>query len=204
MEVAMIRDLIAAHRRELAAVLAGLSAQQWDESTLCDGWAVRHVVAHLTMPYRYSAPRFLLGIARAGGSFQRMSDGVARRDGRLPTATLIAALRDNADSPWKPPGGGFQGALTHDVIHGLDITVPLGIERQIPAETMREVLDSITGPGSLRHFGVSVAGKELRATDMDWSRGSGEPVTGRAQDLALALTGRPVVGCTGLVGSTGR
>ena len=128
----MIREWIAADRRELAGVLDGLSAEQWDAPTLCDGWAVRHVVAHLTMPLRYSPPRFLLRLAAAGGRFQKMSDGVARRDGELPRAQLIATLRDRADYPWKPPGGGLESSLTHQVVHGLDITAPLGIERRIP------------------------------------------------------------------------
>src|SRR5450631_1254263 len=159
----MIRDSITAERRELAAMLAGLSAEQWDAPTLCDGWAVRHVVAHLTMPFRYSAPRFVLELAKAGGRFQRMSDAVARRDSALPPAELVAAVRDNAEHSWKPPGGGYEGALTHDVIHGLDITCPLGIERHIPAEPMRTVLDTVAGPKSRRYFGVDTGGLELRA-----------------------------------------
>ena len=101
----MISEWIAADRRDLAEVLDGLTATQWDAPSLCAGWAVRHVVAHLTMPLRYSPPRFLLRLAAAGGSFQKMSDGVARRDGELPRAQLIATLRDRATYPWKPPGG---------------------------------------------------------------------------------------------------
>ena len=187
----MIRDWIAAERRELAVLLDGLSAEQWDAPSLCAGWTVRHVVAHLTMPFRYSTPVFVLKLAAAGGRFQRMSDAVARRDAALPAAQLIAAVRDNAEHPWKPPGGGYQGALTHDVIHGLDISRALGIERDIPAESIRAVLGAVSGPKPRRLFGVDVAGVELRATDLDWSYGSGMPLRGRAQDLALLLTGRP-------------
>jgi uncharacterized protein (TIGR03083 family) len=188
----MITDLIAAERRELAATLGKLSAAQWAAPSLCAGWTVRHVVAHLTMPFRYPAPRFVLELARAGGSFQRMSDKVARRDAAMPTAELIAAVRDNAGHRWKPPGGGYPGALTHDVIHTLDITSPLGIEHQFPAESIRVVLDSVTSPQARKHFGVDLSGTELRAADLDWSYGSGTPLLGRAQDLALLLTGRQV------------
>jgi len=94
----MIRDWIAAERRELAVLLDGLSAEQWDAPSLCAGWTVRHVVAHLTMPFRYSTPVFVLKLAAAGGRFQRMSDAVARRDAALPAAQLIAAVRDNAEA----------------------------------------------------------------------------------------------------------
>jgi uncharacterized protein (TIGR03083 family) len=190
----MIRDWIAAERRELASLLAGLSAEQWDAPTLCDRWAVRHVVAHVTMPFRYPAPRFVLGLVKARGSFQRMSDGVARRDGELPRAQLLAAVADNAQHPWKPPGGGYAGTLTHDVIHGLDIARGLGLQLDIPADPMTVVLGSITSAGSLRHFGVRVDGLRLEATDLGWAFGSGLPVRGRAQDLALVLTGRGAPG----------
>jgi len=188
----VIRDLIAAERRELAALLDGLDAEQWEAPSLCAGWTVRHVVAHLTMPFRYGAPRFVLEMVKSGGRFQRMSDAVARRDAPMPTARLIAAVRDNAEHPWKPPGGGYPGALTHDVIHSLDISVPLGIEHHFPAEALRAVLDSVASPAARRHFGTDIDGVELRAVDIDWSYGSGAPMAGRAQDLALLLTGRRV------------
>jgi uncharacterized protein (TIGR03083 family) len=188
----MIRDWIAADRRDLATVLDGLTAAQWDAPSLCVGWSVRQVMAHLTMPLRYSARDFLLEMVKAGGRFQRMSDGVARRDATLPAAELIAALRDNAEHPWKPPGGGYEAALTHGVIHGFDITGALGIERRIPAEPMRAVLDTVDGAQSRRHFGTRLGDVELQAVDLGWSSGSGAPLLGRAQDLALLLTGRRV------------
>jgi uncharacterized protein (TIGR03083 family) len=188
----MITDWIAADRRDLAAMLDGLSAKQWDAPSLCDGWAVRHVAAHLTMPLRYSVPGFLLRLAAAGGNFQRMSDRVARRDGELPREQLTGALRDKAEYPWKPPGGGFEAALTHEVIHGLDITAALGIGRRVPDHAMIAVLDTVTGPASAKHFGVDASGVELQATDLEWSHGSGAPLRGPAADLVLLLTGRRV------------
>ncbi|WIM93630.1 maleylpyruvate isomerase N-terminal domain-containing protein [Actinoplanes oblitus] len=39
---------IAAQRGDLAEMLAGLSEEQWDAGTLCAGWRVREVVAHVT------------------------------------------------------------------------------------------------------------------------------------------------------------
>jgi hypothetical protein len=119
-----------------------------------------------------------------------MADRCARRDSAAAPAELTAALRDNAEHPWKPPGGGLVGALTHDVIHGLDITVALDIDRKVPADRLAIVLDSITAAGSLKFFGTSLTGIQLRADDTGWSLGSGTPVTGAAQDLALVVCGR--------------
>ncbi|HEY3734103.1 MAG TPA: maleylpyruvate isomerase family mycothiol-dependent enzyme [Streptosporangiaceae bacterium] len=186
-----IRDEIAAERRDLATVLAGLPDEAWDAATLCAGWRVREVAAHITMPFRYSAPRFLAGLAMAGGNFSTMADRSARRDAaQLSAAELTAALADNAAHPWKPPGGGYQGALTHDVIHGLDITVPLGIGRTVPEKRLRMVLAGLATPRGLKFFGADLDGIELRADDLDWTSGSGAPVHGAAQHLLLVLAGR--------------
>jgi uncharacterized protein (TIGR03083 family) len=185
-----LADAIAAERRDLAGLLGRLPPGAWDEPTLCDGWRVREVVAHITMPFRYPAARFAFELARSRGNFNRMADRCARRDAAAPPAELTAALRDNAEHPWKPPGGGLVGALTHDVIHGLDITVALGIDRTVPAGRLAIVLDSITGARSLKFFGASLSGIQLRASDTGWSFGSGTLVTGAAQDLALVVCGR--------------
>ena len=45
---------------------------------MCAGWRVREVVAHMTMPFRMSVPRFGLEMAKARGDFNRMADVVAR------------------------------------------------------------------------------------------------------------------------------
>ncbi len=186
-----IQKMIAAQRGDLAELLAGLPGQRWDEPTLCAGWRVAEVVAHITMPFRYSSRRFLLEPAKSRGNFNQMADRRARKDAReLTVAELTAALANNVNHPWKPPGGGYIGALTHDVIHGLDITVPLGIGWAVPADQLGTILPSMTTPKIIRYFGTDVSGVELRATDIDWAFGSGSPVMGSAQDLALVLCGR--------------
>ncbi|MFC9691915.1 maleylpyruvate isomerase family mycothiol-dependent enzyme [Kribbella sp. NPDC056951] len=185
-----IRELVAGERSDLVEVLAGLPEEDWDKPSLSAGWRVREVVAHITMAYRYSTPRVLLGIAKAGGSFNRFSDRAARADtAALSNAELLACLRENINHPWKPPGGGYEGALSHDVIHGLDMTVALGIDRQVPLERLRVVLGGL-GPKHLKYFGVDLPNTELRATDLDWSYGAGEVLTGTAQELVLLVSGR--------------
>ncbi|WP_328323900.1 maleylpyruvate isomerase family mycothiol-dependent enzyme [Kribbella sp. NBC_00382] len=185
-----IRQLIAAERHELATLLKELPSDQWDAPSLCEGWRTREVVAHLTMPYRYSTSRFLLELAKSGGQFNTMSDRVARRDAaELSTAELTDCLAANVDHPWKPPGGGFEGALSHDVIHGLDITVALGIDRTVPPERMRIVLGGLS-PKHLKYFGVDLTGTQLKATDLDWTYGTGTPFEAPAQDLLLKVCGR--------------
>jgi len=202
-------DVIAAHRRALADTLSQLTADQWRGASLCAGWTPAHVLAHLTMPFRISGPDFMAGLQRCGGDFTKFSDEIAARDSQLPPADLVDALKDNADNPWAPPGGGLVGALSHDVIHGLDITWPLSLPQEIPDRAMTMVLDSITSPlapearairaaelqaeaDGATLFGFPLAGIAVRATDLDWSAGHGEELAGRSRDLLPLLAGRLV------------
>ncbi|MEU5883873.1 maleylpyruvate isomerase family mycothiol-dependent enzyme [Spirillospora sp. NPDC047279] len=186
-----LRTEIAAERGALAALLGALEPADWDRPSLCEGWRVREVAAHITTSYRSSGARFLWELAKGGGRMNRVLDKMARRDAAaIPAADLHAALRDNTTHPWKPPGGGYAGALTHDVVHGLDITVALGLERRVPQERLRVVLEGMATPRGVRYFGADLDGVRLAADDMDWSYGSGTPVTGAAQDLLMVLAGR--------------
>ena len=185
-------DLIAAERRALADVLGGLSAAQWQAPSLCAGWTVAHVVAHLTMPFRITPEEVALGMQQAHGQFSEFSDAVANRDSKLPQAELVTALRANAENPWSPPGGGLAGALSHDIIHGLDITWPLSIDYPIASQAMVTVLGLSAGEGGQSLFGVPLDGIELRAADLGWSAGTGAPLVGQSRDLLLLIAGRPI------------
>ena len=181
---------VTAERRAFSDVLEGLQEAQWNAPSLCSGWRVREVVAHMTMPFRYGAPRFLGEMVRSGGNFARMADRVARRDARAPIGTLLDGWRTNVANPWKPPGGGLEGALTHDVVHGLDITIPLGIEHPVGERALRVVLDHATSPLNRKHFGLDLAGTRLEADDLDWTFGDGEPLRGAARHLLMVLMDR--------------
>lgn len=187
----ILRESVAAEYLDLAAILEGVPQSSWDAPSLCAEWRTREVVAHLTMPTRYSKARFMIELARATGNFNRMADRCAKRDAATHTSERLAtALRDDKLHAWKPPGGGYEGALTHVVIHGLDITVSLGLDRRVPDSRLREVLEVVVGSRSLKFLGANLDGVELRADDLDWSFGAGSTVSGQAQDLALVLCGR--------------
>ncbi|MFF0744664.1 maleylpyruvate isomerase family mycothiol-dependent enzyme [Streptomyces sp. NPDC004111] len=191
-DTAAVRAAVAAERRELADLLDALPAERWEEPTLCAGWRVREVAAHMSFGFRYPLPRMLKELVRARGGLDRMTDRVARREAELLSRRELAdALRENAHHPWKPPVGGYPAALGHDVVHGLDIAIPLGLERRVPEDRLRIVLGTAS-PRGTRFFGARLEGVELRADDLDWSYGSGSVVSGPAQDLVVLLFGRKV------------
>jgi uncharacterized protein (TIGR03083 family) len=207
-------DVVAAHRRALADALDELSAEQWRGTSLCEGWTPAHVLAHQTMPFRITEQDYLAGIQRCGGDFTRFSDEMAETDSKLPPADLVAVLRDNADNPWSPPGGGLAGALSHDVIHGLDISWPLSLSYVIPEEAMTTVLGMMTSPlvldtdedpaaevqtnaaeataGRTSIFGFPLDGIRVVATDIAWTAGTGAELTGASRDLLPLLAGRRI------------
>lgn len=190
MENHEIQSLVGPQYAALADLLAAQPATIAERPSLCDGWAVKNVVAHLTMAVRYDQATFLQELAAAGNSFPVLSDKIAERDGELPFSDLVENLRSETMASWAPPGGGAIGALSHVVIHGLDITSAVDLPRTADDDATRVVLDGLVG-GVSAAFGVDPAQRTLRAVDLDWSFGSGPLVETTAADLVLALAGRP-------------
>ena len=133
----------------------------------------------------------MIGAAvKYGFRINTMLDREARRLGASPTTQLVGTLREVAGSHNLPPGTKPANLLADLVIHTQDIRRPLGMPRDIPPERLRSVADmSVSSTG----FGVKkrIKGLKLRATDLDWSAGSGPEVTGPAEALILAMNGRP-------------
>lgn len=175
--------------RGLADLLESATDETWDRPSLCAGWLVRHVVAHVTMPARMTPEQFGAEMAAAGGDFAVLSDTVAARDAALPVRDQLAALRSPALHGWQPPGGGAAGALSHAVIHSLDVTVPLDRPALAPEPALVSVLDQLTAAGGA-FFGLDLTGLRLEADDTGWAWGSGEGVRADAGRLVVLLAGR--------------
>jgi uncharacterized protein (TIGR03083 family) len=185
-----LRPMIGAAYAALADLLDALPAAAWDTPSLCEGWRVREVVAHMTMAARYDEAAFMAELRESDFDFTRLSNRVASRDGALPTDELVSNLRSDVMRHWTPPGGGVHGALNHAVIHSLDVTAPLGRPRCSSDAAMHVVLDDLTGGGIHSHFGTDISGQRFEATDLDWSYGSGPALRGPAEGIAAHLCGR--------------
>lgn len=184
-----LKPLAAAERRDLADLLETLTPEQWGTPSLCAGWSVHQVAAHVVsyeeLSMRQMAGRFVKGRLNLTGA---NAAGVEEYAGRSPEQ-IIALLRTHA----VPHGitAGFGGAigLTDCTIHQQDIRRPLGLPREIPAERLRPVLDFLPrarvlpAPRNMR-------GLRLVATDLDWSHGTGPELSGPGEALLMALAGR--------------
>ncbi|HEX5252636.1 MAG TPA: maleylpyruvate isomerase family mycothiol-dependent enzyme [Mycobacterium sp.] len=189
---------IAAERGALADDLADLTPGQWDTPSLCAGWTVRDIVAHLSATASLNPATFFLGIAKAKFKFDKFAnDQIAKHRGADPAATL-AEFRGLQNSTSAPPGPKTSW-LGEVVVHGADVRRPLGISHTYPPDAVRQAIDFYKGSNMLLGSKNRVAALALSATDDDWRHGEGEAVEGPLLSLLLAMTGRAAA-CDDLVG----
>lgn len=182
---------IAAERNGLADMLEGLPEDAWEHPSLCAGWRVRDVAAHLALAATISAPRAFVEFVRARGDFNRMIRDTAIRHARRPIPEIIAEIRAAAASRRLAPSTKPLDPLFDALVHGQDIAVPLGIERVMPREAARVCTTHIWERGFPFHARRRLHGLRLVATDIDWSIGEGKVVAGPIQALLLLVSGRP-------------
>jgi uncharacterized protein (TIGR03083 family) len=180
---------IHSERKALAADLDGISAKAWDTPSLCDGWSVRDVVAHMTAATKLSAPKFFGALIGSGFSFERVqAKGIAANRGASPDETL-ANFKAQLDSTGRPPGP-VETMLGETIIHPEDIRRVLRIQHTYPAESLVQVADFLKKSNLIIGTKRRIAGLGLEATDADWRHGDGPTVRGPMLDLVMAMTGR--------------
>ncbi|MFN2540031.1 MAG: maleylpyruvate isomerase family mycothiol-dependent enzyme [Mycobacteriales bacterium] len=180
---------IHAERRALADDLADLTAEQWRTPSLCAGWTVQDVLAHQVGTACMNPPQFIGKMIGAGFNFARFADKeVAKQSAGGPAATL-ERFREATDRTSAPPGPKVTW-LGEAIVHSEDIRRPLGIKREYPRDAVLQVLDFYRNSNAIIGTKRRIAGLTLKATDVEWSHGSGPLVEGPALSLLLAATGR--------------
>jgi len=116
----MIHD----ERARSADMLESLSPEQWTADTLCQGWNVHVVAAHMMIAGEQTTGRFFKGLLASGFRFNVMMDRAARDGARLPTSEIIARIRARTTTTNKPPAAAM-AMLGEVVVHGTDIRQPL-------------------------------------------------------------------------------
>jgi uncharacterized protein (TIGR03083 family) len=187
-----IWPVVHAERRALADDLGGLPPERWTTPSLCDGWSVQDVVAHMTATATMTPPRFLAKMAAAGFRFPQMADKEVARVGAGGPAGTLSQFRAAERSTSSPPGP-KPSWLGETLVHGEDIRRPLGIRHDYPVDAVTRVIDFYAGSNVLIGGKKRVAGVTLKATDADWSHGAGPVVEGPAISLLLATAGRKAV-----------
>ncbi len=184
-----IWPVVHAERRALAEDLAGLTPEQWRTPSLCPGWTVHDVLAHMVATAKETPPAFLAGMVTSGFRMSRFTEKrIATERAGGPAATL-AAFRAVETATSAPPGPKLSW-LGEAMVHAEDIRRPLGIRHDYPLAAVTAVTEFYAGSNVLIGGKRRVAGLTLKATDTDWAHGSGPLVEGPAASLMLATTGR--------------
>src|SRR5215213_3665078 len=181
-------NAIRTERASLVDALAGLSDDAWQQPSLCVGWSVREVVAHLISTAQMTPPRFFGRMIASGFRFQAMTAANIRRvlDGRS-DAELVTLYRSLVDARTAPPGPALSW-LGETIVHGEDIFRALGEYREHPAEHLTAVADSYASSNLLIGAKNRISGLRLKATDTDWSHGDGPEAAGPMIALVMAMT----------------
>ena len=179
-------------RRALLGDLEGVAGERWASPSLCPGWDVHDVLAHLVDGAKTTRWSFLRDLAAARFDFDRCNaTGIARARAADPTGTLaeFSAVLDRSTTALAP----LPTRLVEVIVHAEDIRRPLGISHHYPVAAVLPALQfqlktSVgIGGGKQRADGL-----RLVATDAAFESGSGPEVRGTALALLLVVSGRPV------------
>ena len=185
-------------RARTADLLEHLTDEQWRNASLCQGWTVREVAAHLTLQQQRIRdvaafvarnPRMLRSV-----TLNAVIHDSAVVQSRLPTDEIIGRIRAMIGSRRHNAFVTPLETLTDILVHSQDIAVPLDLELEMPASPSALAAtrrwDTRAGRLATVFRTLPLEGYRLTATDADWTRGQGPEVAGPIGALLLLLTGR--------------
>jgi uncharacterized protein (TIGR03083 family) len=181
---------IHSERKALMADLDGLTEQQWATPSLSAGWSVRDVIAHMTAAAKLTPPKFFGSLIGSGFRFEGVQAKGIATEGGDSGAEALSRFGEVLASTKRPPGP-VDTMLCETIVHAEDIRRPLGIAHDYDSEWVTRGADFYRGSNLIIGGKKRAAGLTFRATDADWTAGSGPEVTGPAISLLLAISGRP-------------
>lgn len=181
--------LVHGERAAIANDLAGLSAEQWHQGTLCGRWDVEQVLAHLTAAASLNQSQWIRSIIssrfRPDVHNQRRLE---EHRGNTPAETLDR-FRTVINSSIAPSSH-TPAYLGEVVVHAQDIRHPLGLTHTPSIDALTPVAEFY----ARRDFAVKshthAAGLQLKADDGPFVAGTGPLVTGPTLALVMAMAGR--------------
>jgi uncharacterized protein (TIGR03083 family) len=205
---------IGQERRELVLLCSRLTPEEWETPSLCEGWKVRDVVAHIIGTEHDRATYLTAG-------FDQANQKIVEKYRSLPTNILTTRLAEVAN-----PGLVAQ-AVPHIIlfdnwVHQQDIRWVVGPHRQREQdpERLKIILDWLVTPMDANKGAGAISpgprwvlaglsklfsrltgpkpepekeetGLQFVATDLDWRTGKGALVSGPAEAIIMALAKRP-------------
>ena len=189
---AAVWPAVHSERQALIEDLEPLTPEQWAAPSLCPGWDIHDVLAHLVDTAKTTRLGFLRQMIAAKFDFDRANaHGITRERAATPEATL-AEFRRIREATKTPPAAPAT-RLVEAIVHGEDIRRPLGLTGTYPSESVDAALHYQLKTGASLGGGRERAvGFRLQATDSQFEHGSGPGVRGTSLALLMAVSGRPV------------
>ncbi len=189
---AAVWQTVHSERRQLVVDLSDLRDVQWHLPSLCAGWDVHDVLAHLVDTAQTSRTSFVRDLVAARMDFDRANENGIAREKRQDPQDTIDALKEAADLTRTPPAN-LATRLVEAIVHGEDIRRPLGIAGTYPEPAIAQALaHQLRTPVSFGGGRERATGVRLidRRTGAAW--GMGDDVEADAINLLLAVSGRRV------------
>ena len=184
-----VRRLAREERADFAAFLATLSPQQWQAPTLCAGWLVRDVVAHVISYDDLDTRRLLAWVIQGRLRLEGINAAALARYNTRRPEELLALLTDHPQPRGVPAVLGGRVGLVEALIHQQDIRRPLGLPRTIPPERLLPALRTALITPDIGNV-WRIRGVRLVATDLAFTAGIGPEARGPAEALLMTIAGR--------------
>ena len=190
MDIETLWGHIHRERRYLADVLKELSAEEWAHDSLCAGWTVQDVAAHIISSPQIRWRDFPAVVIRGGFSYNRMIFREAKRLGQAPVEHILADYATYDGSRHYPPMTSPVEPLTDILVHTQDILRPLGRHHDVPAAAAATAADRSRRLAMFLGSRRVVRSVRMIATDTDWDRGTGPVIEGPMLELLMLCAGR--------------
>lgn len=189
---AAVWQTVHAERLRLTAELSELREEQWHLPSLCPGWDVHDVLAHLVDTARTGRLSFIRDLLTARMDFDGANENGIAREKRQDPQVTINAFREAAGLTRTPPAN-LTTRLVEAIVHGEDIRRPLGIAGSYPEPAVVQALTyQLRTPVSFGGGRERAAGLRLIDEKTGAAWGQGEDVQANPLDLLLAVSGRRV------------
>jgi uncharacterized protein (TIGR03083 family) len=192
MEKSEVWKHIHAERAALAALLADLPDADWAHHTLCPGWTVHDIAAHvISTPQVGWRQVGAMSVRNLGRGYNTMIYREVKRIAAGETReSILADFERYADSTRHVPTTTSIEPLIDALVHHQDVVRPLGRSHDMPPPAAAVAADRVRRLAPLMGTRKLVRSVRMVATDVDWTRGSGPTIAGPMQELLMLCSGR--------------
>ncbi len=187
-------QVIDAQRLGLAGLLDDLSEHEWEQPSLCGGWTVRDVAAHMTLQQLSARAAIAMMLRYRGDTDRAIRECARQRAAALSTGQIIAAIRAMTGSRRHNFGLTYRETLIDILIHAQDVAIPLGRRHPLPPEAVAAAVTRIWTMRWPPPFPASRTMQrfQVTATDTAWTAGHGPAVQAPISAILLLSAGRLV------------